>query len=35
MQIATDFELWADKWLFEMSANEEKDLREEYKKAIR
>lgn len=25
--IATDFELWANKWCFEMSANEEKELR--------
>ena len=29
--VATAFELWADKWLFEMSAAEEKLLRLRYK----
>jgi len=32
MQIATPFEIWADKWVFEMSAEEEAKLREEYER---
>ena len=30
MPIATPFETWAGKWLFEMSAVEEAELRKEY-----
>lgn len=29
---ATDFETWADRWVFEMSAEEEAKLREEYER---
>ena len=32
MQVATPFEMWADKWVFEMSAEEEAKLREEYER---
>ena len=28
--MVTEFELWADKWLFEMSAVEEAELRRRY-----
>lgn len=30
MTVATPFEIWAGKWLFEMSAVEEAELRKEY-----
>ena len=32
MQIATDFELWAGVWVFEMSEKDETELRELYKR---
>lgn len=35
MQIATEFELWANKWCFEMSGNEEKELIEVYDEQTR
>lgn len=33
MQLATNFELWAGKWCFEMSAVEENELRIKYEQA--
>lgn len=30
MKLATDFELWAGKWCFEMSMSEEIELRKEF-----
>jgi len=30
MEVATNFELWAEKWCFEMSGIEEKELRRVY-----
>jgi hypothetical protein len=32
MQIATDFELWAGAWVFEMSKTDEDELRKLYKR---